>query len=86
MSTQPITSQYNSDSEILRMNLDQKRSAILVVERDKPEAIMTLEGYVNEEKWAPNGLNRNRVRCSLLGNEEQKRDYDIDDIQIYRSE
>lgn len=83
MSTQPIASQYSSDSQILRKNLDQKQSSILVVERGNPEPIMTLEGYVDERNSDSNS--RNRVLCSLFGNEEEKREYNLDDIQIYRS-
>jgi hypothetical protein len=83
MSTQPIASQYSSDSQLLRKNLDQKQSSILVVERGNPEPIMTLEGYVDERNSDSNS--RNRVRCSLFSNEEEKRGYNLDDIQIYRS-
>ncbi|AUD05904.1 hypothetical protein [Spirosoma pollinicola] len=86
MTTQPVTRQYHSDTQLIRKNLDQKRSSILVVERGNPEPILTLEGYVNESNSGPSSLNRNRVRCSTFGHEEQVREYDIDDIQIYRSE
>lgn len=74
-----------SDQIKIQRNLDEKGSAILVMERGNPANIMTPEGYVNKKTVLRNQINRNRVICTTFGETMEKQEFDIDDIELYRN-
>ena len=77
------SSQNVSDRSKIQRNLDERGSAILVMERGNPANIMVAEGYVNEK--LTNHINRNRIVCTTFGATMNKQEFDIDDIELYRN-
>ncbi|GAB3717607.1 hypothetical protein GCM10028816_00850 [Spirosoma lituiforme] len=80
-----FTTPYASDSRIIRLNLDNKESSILVIDRKNPSHIMEAKAFVMEVNGSINCLNQNRVVCTTFGNEREQYEFAIDDIAIYRS-
>lgn len=71
-----------NDADEIRQNLDHNQSAMLVIERGKPSPIMTPESY--GKSLLLTTLNRDRVVCSLFGDEGDKREFSLTDLAIYR--
>jgi hypothetical protein len=80
-----FTTPSASDSRIIRLNLATRGSSILVIDRKNPQHIMEAKAFVTEVTGSTNSLNQNRVVCTTFGNEQERYEYAIDDIAIYRS-
>ncbi|QHV97773.1 hypothetical protein [Spirosoma endbachense] len=71
-----------NDGDEIRQNLDYNQSAMLVIERGKPTRIMTPESFGKGLLLAT--LKRDRIVCSLLSNVNDKREFALTDLAIYR--
>ena len=81
----PASSPVNDRRKIQR-NLDEKGSALLVVERADPANIMVAESYGRCGDGLTTTIDRNRVRCTTFGNPAQHQEFHLDDLKLYRSD
>lgn len=84
MLTSSLNNRYPSDGRIIRRHVEAKDSSILVIERANPGHLMNPMKFVDEDSDGMN--NRNRILCSTFGNKLETAEYNLEDIEIYRSE
>jgi hypothetical protein len=71
------------DSSLIRQQLDGQNASLVVFDCNEPRLLLNLKNYVSEGYLQTKRLIRNRVVCTVVGDETRESTHNFDELRLH---